>query len=248
MKQQELADQLGLTRRTVVKMESDDPVSTIPHPVLIRLSEIFDVSVDYLLGLTDVPCRDNATAENLGLSETAIRVLMSDEVNKQFLNKLLCSSKFIELANMADLYFEDVEREGYDKSNAIFSGALSQIDEYKEVIGYKDKGYDKDVLKVKSAIQDYDEIKMSKLLNLFEHVLIEIKSTYDIEPYMTSETELKTIEIAEHTVRHFAGKSVQPEQFVNYYVMKLKEEKVLGDNMEAYRSYKECLLEEMNEK
>ena len=49
MTQQELADQLGLTKYTISSYETDksDPSDEIK----IQLAQIFDVSVDYLLGL-----------------------------------------------------------------------------------------------------------------------------------------------------------------------------------------------------
>ena len=51
MTQQELADQLGLTKYTISSYETDksDPSDEIK----IQLAQIFNVSVDYLLGLVD---------------------------------------------------------------------------------------------------------------------------------------------------------------------------------------------------
>lgn len=51
MTQQELADQLGLTKYTISSYETDksDPSDEIK----IQLAQIFNVSVDYLLGLID---------------------------------------------------------------------------------------------------------------------------------------------------------------------------------------------------
>ena len=225
MTQQELAGKLEISKRTVVGMESDESPTNIPHTVLMRLSEIFEVSVDYLLGLTNVPCRDNATAENLGLSDTAIKVLMNNEISRQFLNHLLCSPQFIELANMADVYFEDLERAGYDKRNELFTNAISRVTEYKEGIEYPDKGYDKELVKIRSEIANFDKFQIGKLKDMFEEILIDIKSTYDVEPYMTTETEQKVNEIAEYVQRRFVGKNATAEQFTQFYVLRLKEAK-----------------------
>ena len=51
LSQEQLADRLGVTRQSVSKWESG---SAVPELVkLIALSDMFGVSVDYLLGRTD---------------------------------------------------------------------------------------------------------------------------------------------------------------------------------------------------
>ena len=51
MSQEELADRLHVSRQTLSKYETGE--NDIPTAVLIRLSEFYHVSTDYLLGLTD---------------------------------------------------------------------------------------------------------------------------------------------------------------------------------------------------
>lgn len=53
--QKKLADELGLTDRAIRKYESGESQPTLS--VLIKLSYFFDVSLDYLAGLTDNPKR-----------------------------------------------------------------------------------------------------------------------------------------------------------------------------------------------
>lgn len=50
--QQQVADLLFINRRTYSAYENG--VNTISPELLIRLAEIYETSVDYLLGLTDV--------------------------------------------------------------------------------------------------------------------------------------------------------------------------------------------------
>lgn len=51
--QRELASMLGMTQNQYWRYESG--FSDIPTAMLIRLSKLYNVSVDYMLGLTDNP-------------------------------------------------------------------------------------------------------------------------------------------------------------------------------------------------
>ena len=51
LSQEQLADRLGVTRQSVSKWESGAAAPELTK--LVALSELFSVSVDYLVGLTD---------------------------------------------------------------------------------------------------------------------------------------------------------------------------------------------------
>ena len=53
LKQTEIAEMLGITQTVYSRYERG--LRTIPIDLLIRLSEFYQVSCDYLLGLTDNP-------------------------------------------------------------------------------------------------------------------------------------------------------------------------------------------------
>ena len=70
--QEELAEQLGVTRQSVSKWEGAQSVPDIQK--IIQMSEIFGVTTDYLLGLEDKRSR---TLDISGLCEEDIRFLQS---------------------------------------------------------------------------------------------------------------------------------------------------------------------------
>ena len=74
--QDQLADAIQETRAIVRNWETGK--SEVRHPALIKLAEHFGVSVDYLLGLSELPSIQGSgreAAEYTGLSETAIEAL-----------------------------------------------------------------------------------------------------------------------------------------------------------------------------
>ena len=52
LNQTELAKQLGMSQTGYSKYETGE--NDIPTPILIALAELYQTSIDYLLGLTDV--------------------------------------------------------------------------------------------------------------------------------------------------------------------------------------------------
>ncbi len=68
--QDELAEQLGVSKRTLLRYESGVSEPTIS--VLIKLSLLFDVSVDYIIGIKSNP----------EIEESTIKSEIEDIINK----------------------------------------------------------------------------------------------------------------------------------------------------------------------
>lgn len=73
MNQLDLANRLGVTQQTISKYEKG--IREPDHSTLIKLSDIFDVSIDYLLGKTNV--RDSANN-----NETVLKEIKNPELKK----------------------------------------------------------------------------------------------------------------------------------------------------------------------
>ena len=67
----------------------------VSHELVIAIAAEFDVSTDFLLGLTSIP--DRTRLDELGLSEKAIRNLVSGRVNRKCINHLLEDEELIRL-------------------------------------------------------------------------------------------------------------------------------------------------------
>lgn len=82
---QEVATALGISRATLGYYESGDRKPDIE--MLLRIADYYNVSCDYLLGLTDVrsmDIEDRAISEKIGLSEEAIAVLYEYNNSKTY--------------------------------------------------------------------------------------------------------------------------------------------------------------------
>lgn len=89
---------------------------------LVKIAEHFNVSTDYLLGLTDVKTTDKATLEAckaLGLSEDTVKILMGDvSAPNCYVNGETCAAVFDRLVNewKEDASFQS--QRGYDPESS----------------------------------------------------------------------------------------------------------------------------------
>ena len=88
---------------------------------IIRIARAFNVSTDFILGVTTVPDRKNYEINELGLSAQAARNLYTGKVNTQVVNRLLESPRFGELTYILEQYFNDTIADGYAAQNQLYT-------------------------------------------------------------------------------------------------------------------------------
>jgi transcriptional regulator with XRE-family HTH domain len=95
---EKLAQCVGITG-SQMSMIINGKTLKVSHELVIAIAAEFDVSTDFLLGLTSIP--DRTRLDELGLSEKAIRNLVSGRVNRKCINHLLEDEELIRLMNNA---------------------------------------------------------------------------------------------------------------------------------------------------
>ena len=88
---------------------------------IIRIARAFNVSTDFILGVTTVPDRKNYEIDELGLSAQAARNLYTGKVNTQVVNRLLESPRFAELTYILEQYFDDAIASGFAAQNQLYA-------------------------------------------------------------------------------------------------------------------------------
>jgi len=95
---EKLAQCVGITGSQLSRIINGKTLK-VSHELVIAIAAEFDVSTDFLLGLTSIP--DRTRLDELGLSEKAIRNLVSGRVNRKCINHLLEDEELIRLMNNA---------------------------------------------------------------------------------------------------------------------------------------------------
>ena len=83
---EKLAQCVGITGSQMSRIINGKTLK-VSHELVIAIAAEFDVSTDFLLGLTSIP--DRTRLDELGLSEKAIRNLVSGRVNRKCIKHLL---------------------------------------------------------------------------------------------------------------------------------------------------------------
>lgn len=117
---EELAAKIGINATTLGRMEKGQ-TQKIGNDVLTALAREFNVSTDFLLGLTSVPDRKNYDIGELGLSAQAARNLYTRKINTDVLNRLLEHPKFATLTAMIAQYLDDTFAAGVAVQNQVLS-------------------------------------------------------------------------------------------------------------------------------
>lgn len=139
--QEKLAQALGVKRQTVSLYKTGQSSPNVEQ--LYKIAQFFDVSSDWLVGLTNVKSRDidlNAVCIKTGLSESAAETLIEDREKNDlallFINNLLCEGiLFQSQARIAAHYLVQAEISNQSKSKTqqlvdnylAYSGAASGL-------------------------------------------------------------------------------------------------------------------------
>lgn len=118
--QTELARKIGCNDSLLSRFLSEK-TDKLGDENIIRIARVFNVSTDFLLGVTTVPDRKNYEIDELGLSAQAARNLYTGKANAQVVNYLLESPRFLELTYILEQYFNDTIAAGYAAQNQLYA-------------------------------------------------------------------------------------------------------------------------------
>ena len=118
--QAELARKIGCNDSLLSRFLSEK-TDKLGDENIIRIAKAFNVSTDFLLGVTTVPDRKNYEIDELGLSAQAARNLYTGKANAQVVNYLLESPRFLELTYILEQYFNDTVAAGYAAQNQLYA-------------------------------------------------------------------------------------------------------------------------------
>ena len=118
--QTELARKIGCNDSLLSRFLSEK-TDKLGDENIIRIARAFNVSTDFLLGVTTVPDRKNYEIDELGLSAQAARNLYTGKANAQVVNYLLESPRFLELTYILEQYFNDTVTAGYATQNQLYA-------------------------------------------------------------------------------------------------------------------------------
>jgi len=140
LKQQEVADQTGIPLATISRIESNDDNQT-SYQTVAALAKFYNVSTDYLFGITDNRQHRNIEIDALALSDSAIEILKSKKLSNRLISELLSHTDFGQLINAVEVYIDKKMMPQMQTLNAVYRLAETTIkDNYADSTGGKENG------------------------------------------------------------------------------------------------------------
>ena len=124
--QAELAKRISISPSTLGRIEKGE-IGNTGTDILMKLAETFQVSTDFLLGITCYPDKKNYAVAQLGLTPEAIRKLLSGALDRGTVNKLLVSRYFPLLTKSISAYLNGSADEGIRVQNEIMNLAIQGL-------------------------------------------------------------------------------------------------------------------------
>lgn len=111
----ELAEATGISSSTLGRYEKEDCMDMNPFN-LAKLAEYYDLSLDYLMGLTENKNHPNTSLHELHLNDSTVDLLKSGTLNNRLIYEMICHSGFPRLLadiqicvdRIADMRFHDM--------------------------------------------------------------------------------------------------------------------------------------------
>ena len=118
----------GIPTSTLQRFESDGNVR-IGYQEVEVLTRFYEVSADYLFGLTDNRQHRHIEVDSLRLSDSAIETLKGDKLNNRLMSELISHPDFPRLMSAIEVYIDRKVLPQMSTINAIYKVAESEIKE-----------------------------------------------------------------------------------------------------------------------
>ena len=174
MKDTELAKVLHIDRATLKRI-IEGGTEKVSSQVIIDAAQHFGVSTDFLLGLTDMPDPMNHPVEEFGLTVPAARAILSEDVHKEMLNRLLENQRFGQLTHTMFYALEPNQTEGIMSRNNLLAYGESLFLECMNVSLKTKREMKKDSRKIASEIIDPNTVGNHQMLEEFRKIIQQLR-------------------------------------------------------------------------
>jgi transcriptional regulator with XRE-family HTH domain len=169
-----LSDLAGATKiplSTLQRTEGREDIQ-VGYPTIHALAKFYDVSTDYLFGLTDNRQHRHIEVDALRLSDEAIEVLTSGKLNNRLLSELIAHPDFPQMLKSIEIYIDRKVLPQMNTMNAMYKIAEDAIKERFEVTDE-----DEVIAVLQEAVVDEDEYLRYRVSERFNAL---IKNLFDI--------------------------------------------------------------------
>ncbi len=178
MTKKELSQKTGIDASQITRIENGS-LKTISSDYLIKLAKELKTSTDYILGLTPVSVPKSYDISELGLSNEAVKGLVTGTIDVGILNRLLEHKSFPRLIHLIRVYFQDTAARGIMVRNQLIEMATASLsDLIKEHPEHRTETK-QDLQFLNAQKLGEHEAELEKIKNVFLAILRDIKKDMD---------------------------------------------------------------------
>ena len=160
----------GIPSSTLNRLEFDSPdlnenETRVGYQDIVTLAKFYDVSTDYLCGLTENMTYRNVAIDKLHLSDEAISELMSGKLNTRLLSEIIVHPDFVELLAALEVFIDRTVSEKMDITNKVFQIAVEKISKK-----FAPVENDRIIAKLNESIIDGDDYIRYRLTRRFDEI------------------------------------------------------------------------------
>lgn len=174
LSQKQLADRLFVAHSQISRLESGE-TTNISSSLLVALAKELHVSTDYLLCLTPISVPKSYDISQLGLSEEAVKRLITKKIDASVLNRLLEHKDFPKLCVLMKNYFDNTVASGIMARNQVIDFATEPLVELMSAEPSKRAEIIKDMSFLNSTKIQNNEADVEKIKNILMKIIREIK-------------------------------------------------------------------------
>lgn len=176
--QKELAERIHVSVSQLSRIVSGE-TKTVSSDILMGVADVFKVSTDYILGLSNISVRKSYDISELGLSEGAVKGLVTGAVDVEILNRLMEHKSFPRLISLIRIYFQDTVAMGIMTRNQIIDMATTSLsDLMKENPEHRAEAR-QDLQFLNAQKLGDHEAEIEKIKSVFLSILRDIKKDLD---------------------------------------------------------------------
>ena len=190
-KLKDLRTERGLTTREVCRLTgvSENIYNGLENDVnrdtgysrIVALARFYEVPTDYLLGLTESRLTRNIELNELGLSDGAIKVLLSKKQNPDLVSRLIEHPDFTHLINAIDVYVRQIAAPNIGAVNNMTRIAERGIEELFADGTVKPEGYADAMRFMDETVVNEDEFLRYRITERFNQILRDVYKDYAVE-------------------------------------------------------------------
>ena len=178
MTKKELSQKTGIDASQITRIENGS-LKTISSDYLIKLAKELKTSTDYILGLTPVSVPKSYDISALGLSNGAVKGLVTGTVDAGILNRLLEHKSFPRLIHLIRVYFQDTATRGIMARNQLIEIATASLSDLMKEHPEHRAEAKQDLQFLNAQKLGEHEAELEKIKNVFLAILRDIKKDMD---------------------------------------------------------------------